>query len=236
VHGFNALSPTHDSINFSDPGGPSWPASDASSQLDAEPSPTGISIAVNGSASRGAPQGSGANAYARASDGWNFTLSEPACFTLSATLNVCSTAATVPTQTYNFIGVDGPGQIIPDLGTPPGAFSAGLTTPGTLSRSASGRLLAGRYAISLKGEASGSSFPYSGSYAHTVVLTISHCPGDCEADGDTDLDDYEALAACLDGPGGGSSAVGGCECTDFDGDGDTDLTDFAEFQAEFTGP
>jgi hypothetical protein len=57
--------------------------------------------------------------------------------------------------------------------------------------------------------------------------------GDCDLDGDADLDDYANLEACLSGPGGGIGA--GCRCFDFDDNGDVDLGDFAEFQAAFTG-
>jgi hypothetical protein len=59
-------------------------------------------------------------------------------------------------------------------------------------------------------------------------------PGDCDSDGDVDLADHAAFAACLHGPEGGLSA--NCDCLDFDGDGDSDLADFAAFQIGYTGP
>jgi autotransporter-associated beta strand protein/T5SS/PEP-CTERM-associated repeat protein len=65
----------------------------------------------------------------------------------------------------------------------------------------------------------------------TLVVTPA-APGDCDADGDVDPDDYVDFVVCLNGPGGGTGS--GCECTDFDGDGDADLLDFAEFQTLFT--
>jgi hypothetical protein len=49
--------------------------------------------------------------------------------------------------------------------------------------------------------------------------------GDCDADGDVDLEDYGDFESCLAGPDGGIGA--GCECFDFDTDGDNDLLDFA---------
>jgi len=83
------------------------------------------------------------------------------------------------------------------------------------------------------GTMSGGTFSLTGGF-WSVAQAGPSAPGDCDADGDTDLDDYAAFTACLDGPGGG--AEGGCECTDFDADGDADLADWAEFQIAFTAP
>ncbi len=66
------------------------------------------------------------------------------------------------------------------------------------------------------------------------ALVMEPIPGDCDDDGDVDLDDYVNLEACLSGPDGGLGA--GCRCFDFDDDGDNDLKDFAAFQQAFTGP
>ncbi len=63
--------------------------------------------------------------------------------------------------------------------------------------------------------------------------TIPTIPGDCDGDGDVDLDDFADFNACLVGPDGGLGT--GCECFDFDDDGDNDLIDFAAFQVNFTG-
>ena len=52
--------------------------------------------------------------------------------------------------------------------------------------------------------------------------------GDCDGDGDVDIDDYAGFEACLLGPTGGLGT--GCSCSDLDSDGDTDLLDYAEFQ------
>ena len=57
--------------------------------------------------------------------------------------------------------------------------------------------------------------------------------GDCDLDGDADMDDYLDLETCIMGPGTG--IVPGCRCFDFDADGDVDLIDFAEFQPLFGG-
>ncbi len=52
--------------------------------------------------------------------------------------------------------------------------------------------------------------------------------GDFDCDADTDLDDYRALAACLNGPR--AAVPFECHRADFDEDGDVDLADFTEFQ------
>jgi len=59
-------------------------------------------------------------------------------------------------------------------------------------------------------------------------------PGDCDEDGDVDLDDYAFVADCLLGP---DAELGdACACVDLDGDGDADLADVALFQQGFDGP
>ncbi|HNO79902.1 MAG TPA: right-handed parallel beta-helix repeat-containing protein [Phycisphaerae bacterium] len=55
--------------------------------------------------------------------------------------------------------------------------------------------------------------------------------GDCDADGDADLDDHLILDGCLTSPG--ASLGVGCACLDLDSDGDVDLRDFALFQRGF---
>ncbi len=55
-------------------------------------------------------------------------------------------------------------------------------------------------------------------------------PGDCENDGDVDIDDYtNCFQPCFVGPSGSISA--GCTVSDLDFDGDVDLADFAIFQS-----
>jgi hypothetical protein len=60
-------------------------------------------------------------------------------------------------------------------------------------------------------------------------------PGDFDADGDVDLDDFVNWADCETGPNRGPYSPG-CEVFDFESDGDVDLQDFAGFQRAFTGP
>jgi len=57
--------------------------------------------------------------------------------------------------------------------------------------------------------------------------------GELDCDGDVDLVDFGAFAACLTGPGGGVSL--GCLPADYDEDGDVDLADAGSFQLLFTG-
>ena len=63
--------------------------------------------------------------------------------------------------------------------------------------------------------------------------------GDFDADGDVDLEDYQAMLDAMAGPNG-TPAIDPAECLpvylaafDFDGDLDVDLDDFANFQAAF---
>ena len=64
-----------------------------------------------------------------------------------------------------------------------------------------------------------------------AVYVPGPLPGDCDRDGDVDLDDFGSsgcFADCLQGPQAGLPA--NCELFDIDGDGDIDLWDFAGLQ------
>ena len=72
----------------------------------------------------------------------------------------------------------------------------------------------------------------SGSVTLTVLSATQ--PGDLDADGDVDLDDYSIFVDCMNGP-----AVAyplGCDAADLELDGDVDLADFAVFQRAFNRP
>ena len=64
--------------------------------------------------------------------------------------------------------------------------------------------------------------------------SVGRLLGDCDDDGDVDLQDFFSFQTCFTGPGGYLDA--GCECVDFDGDNDVDLADFLAFQTAYTGP
>ncbi len=57
--------------------------------------------------------------------------------------------------------------------------------------------------------------------------------GDCEDDGDVDLNDFEAFEACLTGPDA-PVVDGACRCFDVDRNNAVDLVDLAVVQANFT--
>ncbi len=57
-------------------------------------------------------------------------------------------------------------------------------------------------------------------------------PGDCEDDGDVDLNDFEAFEDCLTGPD--AVVDDACRCFDVNRSGTVDLADLATVQANFT--
>jgi sugar lactone lactonase YvrE len=59
-------------------------------------------------------------------------------------------------------------------------------------------------------------------------------PGDIDADGDVDLEDFAAFDVCFTGPAGEPPGPQ-CQPADIDDDGDVDWADFARFQVAFTG-
>ncbi len=64
--------------------------------------------------------------------------------------------------------------------------------------------------------------------------------GDCDEDGDLDLEDYWAMQHCFSGADdSGTYDPPSQECSiplDFDEDDDIDLVDFATFQVHYDGP
>ncbi|HNO77194.1 MAG TPA: hypothetical protein PKN33_03960 [Phycisphaerae bacterium] len=82
------------------------------------------------------------------------------------------------------------------------------------------------------GAMTGGSFALAGGFWSAATQNVA-IPGDCDGDGEVDLDDHADVIACLSGPSAGVNA--GCACFDFDLEGDTDLRDFANLQMVFTG-
>jgi hypothetical protein len=79
----------------------------------------------------------------------------------------------------------------------------------------------------------GGEFELIGGFWVVATGPCQSVPGDCDCDGDVDLDDYVAFESCLLGVGGGVAPE--CECFDLDDDGQVTVTDFAVFQVTFTG-
>jgi hypothetical protein len=68
----------------------------------------------------------------------------------------------------------------------------------------------------------------------TCAVRVDKSPADLDFDCDVDLDDYDRLADCLNGPN--NAPAGTCSPgvdADLDNDTDADLEDFAEFQISF---
>ncbi|MHC4089909.1 MAG: hypothetical protein ACYSVY_06465 [Planctomycetota bacterium] len=70
-------------------------------------------------------------------------------------------------------------------------------------------------------------------FAACVTGPLILAPADYDGDGDVDLDDYAAVYPCLTGPG--VPAGPGCEDKDLNQDNDVDLGDVAAFDVFFTG-
>jgi len=70
-------------------------------------------------------------------------------------------------------------------------------------------------------------------HAGAVPCWVAPRPGDADADGDVDQDDYAGLYLCLSGP----DVLPSGECGPFylDEDDDIDLVDVRAFQVAFTG-
>lgn len=74
--------------------------------------------------------------------------------------------------------------------------------------------------------------PYDLSFE--LLTACPGVPGDCDGDGDADLDDFASFLDCFTGPNGGPVPPE-CECADIDGDNDADFDDFGALQLAFTG-
>jgi hypothetical protein len=72
-------------------------------------------------------------------------------------------------------------------------------------------------------------------YGLSIALTASgsSTKGDGDCDGDIDLNDYSAMAGCIDGPD--TDITPACSAFDWNEDNDVDLGDVADLQRDFTG-
>lgn len=225
-HQFSTLEPTDDSVAVEDSGPP---ASAAMSHLISSVAGTSILIDVSGSAMRGAPPAS-VGAVADAREGWEFTIDATACFTFGVSLTAVGTNDVIAGQTYAFTAVSSGAQILLDPGSD--ALSGALTAAGSLTRSASGRLLPGRYAIGITGRADtnhpepNNFFPYNGSYANSITLRLG-LSEDINADGFVDIADLSVLLAHF-GVTGASHDDG-----DLNGDETVNLSDLTQLLGAF---
>ena len=75
-----------------------------------------------------------------------------------------------------------------------------------------------------------------GSYNLTGGFWFGQVPGDCDNDGDVDLDDFAGFQGCFTGAGR-IQRNAACRTTfDLDDDLDVDIFDFSVFVRAFTGP
>lgn len=166
-HHFATPVSTSDPIAVSHPGGAGFPASAATAQFDAVATATSLSLAVAGTATRGAP----ANAVWAVADGrddWTFTIAAPMRFSLTASLSTASTESTVPTSHFTFAG----GTIVPDAGSALPPYQQSLNVPGTTGLTASGVMLPGTYSLRIFGRAEGTTFPFTGSFNNSIALSL----------------------------------------------------------------
>lgn len=175
-HGFLSPTATNDSLAVSDPGGVTgslaWFASAAQAQFTANPTTSGIALAVSGSITRGPFQGIPIWTLADGRDQWIITITAPTRFTLNATLSTASTEATVPPSHFTFGGAG----LVPDPGSPPPPYQATLAVPGSVSLAASGTLMPGTYMAILFGRAESTTYPVTCSYSNSLVVTFQPAP------------------------------------------------------------
>ncbi len=167
---FNTPTLTSDVISLTDPGGPTWGSSSASSQLMSTPSPSGLTISASGNAVRSPLVVFGTAATADVRDQWTFTLSTAVHFTLNVSVSATSTESVVSTSTFLFGGT----SIVPDLGATPPPYSGTLTAPGTITLVTSGTLGPGVYLLSMlsRAESNANSWPFSGSFQTSINLSL----------------------------------------------------------------
>lgn len=139
-----------------------------------------------------------------------------------------------------------PGAFMTIVGPGPGVVFDAIVSPGpngegiTVEVDESGVLSAGLYTLVAAAHTGGDDVIVGhviGSASFDFIFEVSSkfdLPGDMDADGDVDRDDYMVFRECFTGSGGGP-IVGVCVPGDFDGDGDIDFDDLEAFRDAYTG-
>ena len=232
---YTALVETHDQFSLSEPGG-TVPDTSISYQVDAVPSPTGMSMSIAGTADRGDipcpfPTCTGsAWANSTVGDYWSFTLAQSTCFTLTASINVFDSSGNTAIQGYQFGGSGGMqlsnGQNTTFLG-------ANLNATGSGTYYYSGILLPGNYSVGLTGEAAGGGAPMTSSFSHSITITLG-APRNGDGDGSGAADGRDIagfIAAFLH-----SASSGTAPCAyDMNGDGVVNEADIVLFANRLLG-
>jgi hypothetical protein len=213
-HRFQTSDPTDDTISVSDPGGPNMSASSAQTHLDA--ALTGSTLVINGSGGS-IRSGTAGGAYAAADsrDNWTMSLSAPACFRLTISLEY-TTSDPGSTQAFNF-GASAGALIHLSDGTVTSILTHAIAS-GSWSGEFSGTLSPGQYFLTIFGRSEGNGSPFNGSFQTSAALALVSCPcsADFNNDGDVGTDaDIEAFFACL-----GGDCCATCGSADFNNDGD----------------
>lgn len=169
-HDFTTPAPTHDTVNVSD-SSPGRPATTATATLDAEGSPTGLSVSLHGASTRGNPAANGAYSTADSRDTWIFTVAQRTCFSLEVTLSTTSSeAVALASNAFNLVASNG-GAIEVAGGSTTTVLTHNLSAPGTWTQMYTGVLRPGTYNATIFGRSEGNSSPFSGSYASSLRLT-----------------------------------------------------------------
>ena len=134
-------------------------------------------------------------------------------FTLAVLLGLTATTTVARVFDLGWFTING-GGVMRSAG-PPGAD---FELSGTIGQADAGEFTS-----------TGDDFTLTGGFWFPLV------PGDANADGGVNLDDYKVFEGCMTGPDGGPPE-GVCQVLDADGNGTIDLGDFAAMQSSFSGP
>jgi hypothetical protein len=164
THNYTSLTETHDLIQVSVPA-TTIPSASDSAQLDAVPSLTGMFLAIIGQSLRGpipCPSGCSGSVYSNTTqhDQWTFTLTQPACYELRASITLFNDSGLTAGQGFQFLS---------DSAT---IVSGTLDATGSQQFSRSGTLPPGTYTVAISGQADGNGAPRSANYSHWVSISL----------------------------------------------------------------